>query len=467
MLEFKKKIATTKMSEVWEGYYKGQRVAIKKPVKEDMLKLIRFVKEAKYWNEISDLKIDGVARVVAIDENEPWFAVEFIEGETLDKNLRNADIREIMFRMLEVLRVLYIVHNKGYLHLDLKPSNILVDKYGDIVFLDWGLPVRIFRKLKDERYTFIGTPSYAPPELWDPDKYGIPDARSDVYEVGTTFYRVISKQVPFIRKSEVLNGDIRPFPKNVPEYVRKIILKAINPKKEKRYSDTMEMYKDVQYWLQRNNMLWRGIHKIKFKKVLQVNANHGLSFISDPPDLKKSKINRVPFGFITDQGKEKNMLLRIEEKNIKAYKDGVFVKHGIKKKVYPNTASEVYQGTTIYYKKEEIGKLEFGYRNVVYGDFVSLNAEVGRKYFEFINFLKENGIKVKMKRGGDKINIIAHKVLIKGEVPDDELDAVIKIDGRRFHFRLVKVAPLDSDIQIYDSSKDNMEILKDFLRCEI
>lgn len=467
MLELRRKIATTKMSEVWEGYYRGKRVAVKKPVTEEMLKLIRFIKEAKYWKEISDLNIDGVPEVVAIDENEPWFAVEYIEGETLDKNLKSVDIREIMHRMLEVLRVLDIVHKKGYLHLDLKPSNILVDKYGDLAFLDWGLPVRIFRKLKDEKYTFIGTPSYAPPELWDPDKYGIPDERSDVYEVGTTFYRVIAKQVPFHRKSEVLNGDIRPFPKSVPEYVRKIILKAINPKKELRYQSAMEMYKDVQYWLQRNNVLWRGMYKIKFKKVLQVNSSHGINFIADPPDLRKSKINRVPFGFITEAGKERNMVLRIEGKKIKAYKDGVFIKYGIKKKVHMNTTATVYQGTTIFYKKEEIGKLDFGYRNVVYVDFISPSENVGRKYFEFLNFLKENNIKFKMKRGKDKLNLVAHKVLIKGEVPDYMLDAVVKIDSRRIHFRLVKEAPLDSDIQIYDSSGTSMDILKDALRCEI
>ncbi len=465
MLQLKRKLATTKMSEVWEGYLDGVHVAVKKPVEDEMLKILRFIKEAKYWKEISDLNIDGVARVIGIDEEEPWFAVEFIEGETLDNHLKNAHIREIMGRMLEVLRILHIVHEKGYLHLDLKPSNILVDRYGDIVLLDWGLAARIFRKLKDEKYTFIGTPSYAPPELWDPDKYGIPDRRSDVYEVGTTFYRIIVKQVPFNRKSEVLSGKIRPFPKNVPEEVKRIILKAIAPDMDKRYQSAMEMYQDVQRWLRRTNVLWRGVYRIKFRKVLQINADSGLSFIADPKNGKKARKGvAVPLPF---KDPTKNRVAEIRGRKIKAYRDGVALYYGIKKILKANETAELYHGTRIYYKKEDVGKVDFGFRNVVYGDFVAREVDVARKYFSFINYLREKGFEVKFKRGGDKLNLVAHKVLIRNEVPDEIIDAVIRVDDRRLHFRLVPDVPLDSDIQIYDPDREEWSILEEMLRCEV
>ncbi|GEM_PF-4897496 len=466
MLRLTRKIATTKMSEVWEGFLDGQHVAVKKPVDDEMLKLIRFVKEAKYWKEVSDLEIDGVAKVVGIDEDEPWFAVEFIEGETLDKNLRNANIREIMSRMLEVLRILSVVHKHGYLHLDIKPSNILIDKYGDVVFLDWGLAARIFRKLKDEKYTFIGTPSYAPPEMWDPDKYGTPDQRSDVYEVGTTFYRVIAKQVPFHKKSEVLSGKIRPFPKHVPEWVKKVILKAIAPDMSKRYQSAMEMYRDVQKWLKKEKVLWRGIYNVRFRKSLLITANHGFNFVADQPKQRKAGKVRVPIPFPVDSiGKIK--IAEIEGKKIKAYREGVSLYYGLKKTLKPNETAELYHGMKILYKKEDVGKLDYGYRNVVYVDFISADVEVARKYFEFLNYLREKKIKYRIKRGDGIINMVAHKVLIRGEKPDERIDTVVNINDRRIHFRLSPELPLDSDLQVYDPIRRNADILKDAMRCEI
>ncbi len=463
MLELRRKIATTKMSEVWDGYLNGIRVAIKKPVREDVLKILRFIKEAKYWQEISDLGIGGVPKVIGINEEEPWFAVEFIEGETLDAYLRSADIREIMHRMMEVLSILHAVHRAGYLHLDIKPSNIIIDKYGDIFFLDWGLAAQIFRKLKDDVYTFVGTPSYAPPEMWDPDKYGKPDPRSDVYEVGTTFYRVIAKQVPFTKKSEVLNGEIKPFPKTTPAAVKKIILKAINQDKSKRYKDAMDMYKDVQRWMTSTRVLWRGVHQIKFKKTLQIHYSNNFSFVSDPPQ----KGNRRTFGFISEQSKTKNLIIKIIDKKMKAYRDGVFVIRGKKEKVKANTIAALYQGTVIYYKKEDIGKLDYGFRNLVNVDFVSESIEAAKKYFEFLYFLKEEGIKYKIKRGEDKLNILAHKVLIKNQAPDEEVDALLRIGDRRIHLRLMPHIPYDSDMTIYKGDKDNKELLKEILGCEV
>jgi len=464
MVELIRKIATTKMSEVWEGHLDGKHIALKKPVDEDMLSLLRFVKEAKYWQEISDLNIAGVAKVLAIDEDEPWFAVEYVTGVSLEKKLKNADTREIMRRMLELLRILDVVHQYGYLHLDIKPSNILIDKDGDMMILDWGLAARIFRKLKDDVYTFIGTPSYAPPEMWDPDKYGVPDSRSDVYEVGTTFYKILVKQVPFTRKSEVLEGKIRPFPNTVPHEVRKIILKAINPKKEKRYKSAMDMYLDVRNWLKSENVLQRGIYKIRFKKSLTIYYDHNLNFVADINEQKKSKGH---FAHLGEQSREKRKIAEIREKSITAYKDGIFVRNGRKHKVKPVSSAELYHGTQIYYKREDVGKLDYGARDVVYADFVGKNIEVAKRYFSFIYSLKESGRKVKIKQGGDNINIIAHRVLIKDESPDEVVDHLVYINNRRIHIRLVPKILFDGDMRIDDPTLSDEEILIKIMRCEL
>ncbi len=445
MMKLVKKIAKTSMNEVWEGIYDGIRVAVKKPVQEDMIKLLRFVKESKYWKEVSDLGIDGVVKVIEIDEDGPWCAVEFVEGKTLEEELKNADMREIASRMLEVLNILQIVHSKGYLHLDIKPSNIFVDEYGDIQITDWGLAARIFRKLADDVYTFLGTPSYAPPELWDPEVYGKPDMRSDLYEIGTTFYKILTKQVAFQRRDDVLRGQIRAFPQKVPKELRRIIIKAISPERSDRYIDAGHMYREIQEWLQEEKILRRGIYKIRFEHILQITKNHGFSFVADYPKIKR------------------NTIVIIDEEKIKAFRDGLFINYGIKKKV---REGKIYHGSEITYKNEEIGKIDLGLRNVVYADFLSNDIKVARKYFEFLQFLKEHGIKISFKKGEGKVNLVANRVLIKNEIPEEEIDGVVKLGMRRVHLRLSKEEKLDTDI-VFDHAKDSMKILEDMMGCEV
>ena len=448
MVKLIKKIAKTAMNEVWEGEYDGIKVAVKKPINNNMINLLRFVKESKYWKEVSDLGIDGVVKVIEINEDEPWCAVEFINGVTLEEEMRNEDAREIAFRMLEFLNILHLIHIEGYLHLDIKPSNIFVDEFGDIKITDWGLAARIFRKLADDVYTFIGTPSYAPPELWDPEMYGKPDIRSDVYEVGTTFYKILTKQVPFTRREEVLNGYVRPFPSSVPKALQEIITKAINPERGDRFVDARHMYRAIQEWLQDERILRRGIYKIRFQHILQITKNHGFSFVAEYPKMKK------------------NTIAVIDEDTIKALRDGLYMDYGLKEHV--KTTSKVYHGAKLTYKKEDIGKFDLGFRNVVYVDFLVSDIEVAKMYFEFLNFLKSHGIEVKFKKGKRNVNIIAHKVLIKNEIPDDTIDAVVKVGMRRVHIRYTLKKNLDTDIT-FDKSKirNNMKILREIVGCEV
>ncbi len=418
MLKRVKKLATTNMNEVWEGYYGDSRVAIKYPVGEDMLTQLRFVKEAKYWKDVSDLNIDGVVKIVAIDEDEPWCAVEYIEGETLDKYLAQSDYREISRRMLEVLNIMRIVHSKGFLHLDIKPSNIFVDQFGDVRIADWGLAVRVFRKLEDEEYKFIGTPTYAPPELWDPANYGKPDVRSDVYELGTTFYRVLTKQLPFTTREEVLSGKIPPFPDDIPVPLKNIILRAIKPEKDERFGNVDDMYRALQQWLGSEKILERGIYKSKFKTSLAIVRDAGsYRYISDPPTRVQGEI------------------IRIEGRKVITNIENVFVSVGFRKKV--KHEAKAYHLSGVVLGKKRLGTLDFGDRDVVYVDFDGSALESVEKFFRFISYLRAMKVKMKTKRGGEYINEEAHRVLIKRKLPERRIDIVAYYGMRRVHLRLI------------------------------
>ncbi len=424
MPELLKRITTTNISDVWEAKLRGKKVVIKKPVEKDMIKILRFIREAKYWKEISDLKIHGVARVIEINEREPWFAVEYVEGEILTEYLRRNEPREIANRMLEVLRILEVVHSKGYLHLDIKPSNIMVDKYGDIVLLDWGLAAKIFRKLKDDKYKFIGTPYYAPPELRDPEKYGTPDVRSDIYEVAATFYRILTKQVPFASEKDMENGFLRTFPSSIPERLKNIIVRAMQPSMEMRYKSVREMYDDIKSWLRDEKIIMEGIHKTQYKRTLQILKNHGISFLPDSQRMKRNAICMINN-------------LRVD------MNDGVYIDFGMKKRF---KTKRIYHGAYLYHEGRRIGQIDAGYRNLLIVDFPWKKIEMAKKYFELLKFLKDYGATIIFKEGGGCLNLAATRVLLKSEYPDCEIDVILRIGPRRIHLRLKPEEGIDCDM---------------------
>ncbi len=447
MLKLIKKITTTNISEVWEARLNGQRVIVKKPVEKDMVKILRFIKEARYWEEISKLNIQGVANVIEINEEEPWFAVEYIEGEILTDALRQATYREIAQRMLEVLRILEIVHTQGYLHLDIKPSNIMIDKYGDAILLDWGLAAKIFRKLQEDEYKFIGTPYYAPPELRDPEKYGTPDVRSDLYEVAATFYRIATKQVPFSSEEDIEEGRLRPFPSSVPEEVKRIITKAMNPIKEKRYSSARDMYKEIKEWLSEEKIILEGVHTIRFKKTLQITKNHdnNVSFISD-----SRKLHRNTISLISDSRFDIN--------------NEIYLDFDLKKRF---KTKKIYHGTYLYHQGRRIGQIDLGYRNLLIVDFPwGEDIEYARKFFEFVKFLKDYRANILFKKGENCFNIAAARTLLKSEAPGCEIDIVLKSGCRRIHIRLREERGMDADL-VPKISRTAMQVFFDIMGCDV
>ena len=134
-----------------------------------------------------------------------YLAMEYVEGETLkaklDRDLRVPESDAIRVG-LAVAQALGHAHEKGYVHRDVKPANILLARDGAVRLADLGLAKSVYG---DSHLTrtgqVIGTPYYISPEQARGDKE--PDPRSDLYALGATLYHALTGRVPFMAASSM------------------------------------------------------------------------------------------------------------------------------------------------------------------------------------------------------------------------------------------------------------------------
>lgn len=173
------------------------------------------IKELRFEVAASAAAIEREARVLAAihhkavvtihalhtDDGPPFLVMEWIDGTTLDRLLREAP--PTLATALDILRRtaggLDSVHAAGLVHGDVKPSNVLIDAEGEVKVADVGLVPFLERMESGE---ILGTPSYMPPER----ALGIvpaPDlaARSDVYSFAVMCFEVLSGRLPFASRA--------------------------------------------------------------------------------------------------------------------------------------------------------------------------------------------------------------------------------------------------------------------------
>jgi serine/threonine protein kinase len=129
-----------------------------------------------------------------------FVVMEYVSGRSLEGELRRrgryVDCKEAAALVARVARGLEAVHQRGIIHRDIKPGNILLDELGTPVLSDFGLASTDDRRLAvtADGYT-VGTPAYmAPEQLSAPDSV---DRRTDIYSLGVVLYQMLTGRLPF------------------------------------------------------------------------------------------------------------------------------------------------------------------------------------------------------------------------------------------------------------------------------
>lgn len=179
----------------------------------------RFLQEAK---AASALNHPNICTIYGIEEYDTqlFIVMEFVDGQTLREKKNSITFKQALDIGIQLAEGLAVAHEKGIVHRDIKPDNIMIRKDGIVQIMDFGLAkLRGVSKLTKEGST-IGTAGYMSPEQVQGQDA---DHRSDIFSYGVVLYELFTGQLPFrgVHESalmyEIVNADAPPMSSVKPE----------------------------------------------------------------------------------------------------------------------------------------------------------------------------------------------------------------------------------------------------------
>jgi serine/threonine protein kinase len=194
----------------------------------------------------------------------PFIAMEFLEGESLDKIIERHAILPISQKvgiLVQVCRALDCAHRHGVVHRDIKPGNVMLTKDGTVKVVDFGI-ARLVDTLKTQTNLLIGTLGYMSPEQFHGERA---NERSDIWGVGVLSFELLCYKRPFEGEnasSLILNiVDEKKQPPRIREQVLDcpVDLEALIDKMLKK--DSSQRFQTMEEVLLEIEPLWRGLQE--------------------------------------------------------------------------------------------------------------------------------------------------------------------------------------------------------------
>lgn len=130
----------------------------------------------------------------------PYFVVmPYLEGSTLEELLQGTPqlaLPQALWIVRQTAEAFSVLHTAGWLHADVKPSNIFISPQGHATLIDLGLARRAEQFRRDDQQCVSGTPSYTAPEMYCTAQPLGP--ASDMYSLGVTLYQMLTGRLPFV-----------------------------------------------------------------------------------------------------------------------------------------------------------------------------------------------------------------------------------------------------------------------------
>lgn len=266
--------------------------------------LRRFRNESKAIALLSHPNIVKIYDVGFTDEIQ-FIVMEYIDGITLKEFIDQQGVlrwKDALHFVTQILRALQHAHDKGIVHRDIKPQNIMLFSDGTIKVMDFGIArfARIDGKTLSDKT--IGSVHYISPEQARGD---MTDERSDIYSVGVMLYEMLTGRKPFdgdnpvaialkhMEENAVSPRDIMP---SIPEALEEIVIHAMDREPARRYQSAAEMIKDID----------------RFKVDQSVVFGYRNNIDTRPEEFSSSQVNNIDDEYYEDEEDE-------EEDNKRSY----------------------------------------------------------------------------------------------------------------------------------------------------
>lgn len=215
----------------------------------------RLMKESHFIGSFNSKNIIKVKGCYFQDDRNAYIVLEYADGHTLKNYIKKNEIGQLeaLYIIKEIINGLILIHEKNYIHRDIKPQNIIITNSKQVKLLDFG----IMLEEKDSVHLtsdnkVVGSIQYMAPELLTTKNSF--SKHSDIYSLGILLFEIITGQLPFqssnidiIAEKHTRHSipNIQKYKRDLNKNIQKVINKACNKKPELRYKDLLEMKHDI------------------------------------------------------------------------------------------------------------------------------------------------------------------------------------------------------------------------------
>ncbi len=258
------------MAVVYRAYdtLEGRTVAIK-ILKDEFSDNAEFLRRFKNESKaIAMLDHPNIVKVndVSFGDRLQYIVMEYIDGISLKEYLIQQNVvkwKEAIHFNVQILHALQHAHEKGIVHRDIKPQNIMLLQDGTIKMTDFGIARFSHSETRTMTDKAIGSVHYIAPEQARGD---LTDEKTDIYSVGVMLYEMTTGKLPFEADNAVsvaimqLQADPRP-PREInpaiPQGLEEITLKAMQKNPMQRYQSAADMLRDIEQFRRNPNITFQ------------------------------------------------------------------------------------------------------------------------------------------------------------------------------------------------------------------
>lgn len=435
------------MAVVYKAYDNiDDRIVAVKILKEEFLANEEFRRRFKNESKaIAVLSHPNIVKVydVSYGDRIQYIVMECVDGITLKEYIQQQGVinyKEAVFFVTQILRALQHAHDKGIVHRDIKPQNIMLLENGAIKVTDFGIARFSRSETRTMTDSTIGSVHYISPEQARGD---ITDDKADIYSVGVMLYEMLTGKLPFesdntvsvaimqLQQDPVKPRDINP---SIPVGLEQIVLKAMQKNVNDRYQSAAEMLLDLEEFRRNPSIQFDYDYKNTEPTKYIPNITGSIKHI-DPVEVEDDE---------EEEPVVKNRTIPILVGVITALVVVLAVAFGVLFKMgylTGNSKVKVPNFVRIIYDEEEFKNK---YPNYVFDVTEKVDADVSPN--EIISQTPEKGTKIDPKKTKIELVIATNAELV--EVPDDLIGtdyvtAVTRLNGLGFKIKEKEVEQKD------------------------